>query len=149
MSKELFKDGDASVHIYSTLTNSQQYPLYRKSPQGENIVEGYVHVKGDAGLANKHLVTSLGAVTRVTPEALQHLRKSVVFQQHEKNGFITVRAAPVEIEKAIAEHTSERDESAPLTPEDYTGADPEKDAEAIPTTPGAQQGKGRKVVTKR
>lgn len=148
MSKELFKDGEATVHVYSTLTNSQQYPVYRKSPQGENIIEGHVHIKGDAGLANKHIVTSLGAITAVTPEALQHLRESVVFQQHEKNGFITVReGSKVEIETAIASHTSERDQSAPLTPEDFAGADP--DVDAIPTTEGAQTGKGRKVSTRK
>jgi hypothetical protein len=146
--KDLFQ-GEKTVHVYSTLTNAQQYPVYRKSPQGENIVEGHVHIKGDAGLANKHLVTSLGAYTAITPEALQHLRKNIVFQQHEKNGHITVRSAPVDIEKAVAEHTSDRDESAPLTPEDYTGADPEADAVAIPTTEGAKVGKGRKVLTKR
>lgn len=147
MTKEIHNEGPKTVYVYSTLTNSQQYPLYRKSPQGENIIEGYVHIKGDTGLANKHLVTSLGAYTAITPEALQHLRQSVVFQHHEKNGYITVRDAPVDIERAVAEHTSTRDESAPLTPEDYAGVDPERDA--VPTTKGADAGKGRKVATKR
>lgn len=144
--KDIF-EGEKTVHVYSTLTNSQQYPVYRKSPQGENIIEGHVHIKGDTGLANKHLVTSLGSYTPITPEALQHLRQSPVFVAHEKNGFITVRERPVDIEVAVSEHTSNRDKSAPLTPEDYTGADP--DSEAVPTTTGAQAGKGRKVVTRK
>jgi hypothetical protein len=139
--------GEKNVHIYSTLTNAQQYPVYRKSPQGENILEGHVHINGDAGLANKNLITSLGAYTPITPEALQHLQRSHVFQQHVKNGFITVREKPVDIEKAVSEHTSVRDNSAPLTPEDYAGADP--DTDAIPSTKGSQNGRGRKVVTQR
>jgi len=139
-------EGDKTVHVYSTLTNSQQYPVYSKSPQGENIIEGHVHIKGDTGLANKHLVTSLGAYTAITPEALQHLRASSVFKQHEKNGFITVREKRVDIEAAVSEHTSERDNSSPIVPEDYTGVDPEADAVAIPKT---DNGKGRKVPVKR
>jgi hypothetical protein len=134
--KDIFV-GEKTVHVYSTLTNSQQYPVYRKSPQGENIIEGHVHIKGDAGLANKHLVTSLGSYTAITPEALQHLRQNVVFQQHEKNGFITVREKKVEVEAAVSEHTSERDNSAPLTPSDYVAAAELADAdeEAVVAVP--------------
>lgn len=141
--------GEKTVHIYSTLTNAQQYPVYRKSPQGDNVVEAYVHINGGSGLANKHLITPVGVLTSVSERAYEHLKESSIFQAHVEAGYITVRDKQVDIERAVADHSSERDNSAPLTPEDYTGVDAEDDAVAVPITAGAEKGKGRRVITKR
>lgn len=147
MKKDDVFAGEKSVHVYSTLANAQLYPVYRKSPQGENIIEAHVHINGGAGLANKHLITPLGVLTSISEKALAHLEENHAFRFHRDAGHITVRRDQVDIERAVSDHSSERDTSAPLTPEDYTDVDPQTDA--VPTTIGAERGKGRKVITRR
>ena len=142
--------GPKTVHVYSTLTNSQEYPVYTKSPQGDNLVGATVHIKGGAHRAEKTLVTPLGMLTSISERALEHLQTSPVFREHVKMGRITVRRDQVDIEKAVADHDSFKDQSAPITPEDFMNVDPNdpNEVKAIPTTLGAEKGKGRKVVTR-
>ncbi|AAT37728.1 gp22 [Burkholderia phage BcepB1A] len=125
-------DGPKTVHVYSTLANSQQYPLYERDPQGNAHILAHVHINGGAGLANKHLITPIGVMTAISEKALEHLEQSHVFQKHVERGFITVRKDQVDIERAVAEHTSERDPSAPIVPEDY-----QQDAERAEEDPDA------------
>lgn len=136
MSNDVFA-GPKTVHVYSTLTNSQQYPLYERDPQGNAHILAHVHINGGAGLANKHLITPLGVMTAISEKALEHLEKSHVFQKHVERGFISVRRDQVDIERAIAQHTSERDPSAPIVPEDYMQAkeEAESDEEAVVALP--------------
>jgi hypothetical protein len=143
-------DGPKTVHIYSSLTNSQEYPVYGKSPQGDNILHASVHIKGGAHRAQKTLITELGILTSVSEKALEHLRQSKVFNAHVEAGRITVRRDMVDIEKAVADHDSYKDPSAPITPEDFMNVDPNdpNEVKPIPTTLGAERGKGRKVVTR-
>lgn len=146
MSDDIF-EGPKTVHVYSTLANSQQYPLYKRDPQGNAHILAHVHINGGAGLANKHLITPLGVMTAISEKALEHLEQSHVFQKHVERGFITVRRDQVDIERAIAEHTSERDPSAPIVPADYEKAkeEAESDEEAIVALPeGVKKSSKRK-----
>jgi hypothetical protein len=111
--------GAKTVHVYSTLSNSQQYPLYERDPQGNNVIKAYVHINGGAGVANRRIETPVGVMTPITPAALEHLQKNSTFRHHVKMGHITFREDQVDIERAVAEHTSIKDQSAPLTPNDY------------------------------
>lgn len=118
MSKDIFA-GPKTVYVYSKLANAQQYPVYERDPQGNAHSLGHVHINGGAGIANKHLISPLGVMTPITEEALAHLETCHVFNVHRDNGFISVRRDQVDIERAVAELTSERDNSAPIVPEDY------------------------------
>lgn len=137
-------EGPKTVHVYSTLTNDQIYPVYGKSPQGDHVVEAHVLIRGGAHRINRALVTPLGMRTSISERALEHLERSPVFQAHVNRGYITVRRDQVDIERAVAAHTSHRDPSAPIVPEDYTNVDPNdpEKMEAIPV--GTKGGKGRK-----
>jgi hypothetical protein len=142
--------GPKTVHVYSTLTNSQEYPVYGKSPQGDNLMHASVHITGGAHRALKTLETPLGVLTSISEAALAHLQTSPVFREHVKTGRITVRRDQVDIERAVADHDAYKDPSAPITPEDFMNVDPNdpNEVKPIPTTIGADKGKGRKVVTR-
>jgi hypothetical protein len=153
-SEELFA-GPKTVHLYSSLTNDQLYPVYEKKidegPNGQkrqvNVIVAHVFVEGGAHRMDKRLDTPIGKLTSVSEKALEFLQTSHVFREHVKNGYVTVRRDQVDIERAVAAHTSERDPSAPLTPEDWMNEDP--NTTPIPSTKGADVGKGRKVSTRR
>jgi hypothetical protein len=143
-------EGPKTVHVYSTLANSHQYPVYAKSPQGDNVITAYVHINGGAGVANKHVQTPVGVLTPITERALEHLLESMVFKHHVAQGRITYRKDQVDIERAVADHTSQRDPSAPITPQDYQAdverADDPDEVVALPQelAPNSMQGKKSK-----
>jgi hypothetical protein len=149
MKQDIFA-GPKTVHVYSTLTNSQNYPLYERDPQGNAHIVAHAFIEGGAHRANKRIETPIGIMTPVSEKMLAHLLENHTFQQHVSSGRITYRRDQVDIEKAVADHSSYKDQSAPLTPEDYTEdakrAENPDEVVAIPTTAGAQSGKGRKVT---
>jgi hypothetical protein len=142
--------GPKTVSVYSTLTNSQNYPLYERDPQGNAHIIAHAFIEGGAHRANKRIETPLALETRISEAMLEHLLQNHTFQQHMKAGRITYRKDQVDIEKAIADHNAYKDQSAPLTPEDYTEdakrSNNPDEIVALPTTAGAETGKGRKVA---
>lgn len=108
--------------VFSTLTAGQDYTLYAPNPSGVNVVKATVSIKGGANLANKNLVTSIGAVTEITDEQYDVLKQIDDFNLHVKNGFIRVEESRATVEAVVPDMT-QRDESAPLTPADYQDGD--------------------------
>lgn len=119
-------------HIYSTLTNPQNYCSYSEL-DGKNAVvqkQRSVHIKGGSGLANKNLQTPLGVMTFVTEDQLKFLQAHRSFNKHVAAGYITVRNEIVNTEKAAADMTT-RDESAPIVPEDFKEEDEAKPLDIV------------------
>lgn len=106
------------IYVYSTLSNDQRYTSYSHRDGAAPQVDNSIFIAGKANVANKHLITPRGMVTEVTAEQLQALRRDLVFQQHVKNGFITISNAKADPEK-IASGMTGRDESAPLVEQDF------------------------------
>lgn len=105
-------------YVFSTLTNSQEYTLYRPGPEGAfPIVDAVVHINGGANLADKHFITPRGAVTEITKEQEAILMKIKPFLDHMEAGFITIEDKKGDIE-AVSSNLESRDNSAPLTPQD-------------------------------
>lgn len=105
-------------YIYSTLTASTVYAKY--APSGNRdipVIERKVMINGGANIADKHMVTPKGVVTQVTDEELALLENDYHFQEHVKHGFITVEKKHAAVEKVV-KNLTEKDKSAPLTPED-------------------------------
>lgn len=106
-------------HVYSTLTCDQQYVAWKKGGNDVNMVEHSILIKGGTGIANKNIITPYGVRTEISDQEAELLKQNKVFQVHEQNGFVRIEQRSVEPEKVAAD-MSARDESAPLTPGDYT-----------------------------
>lgn len=117
-------------YIYSTLSQPQAYTLYKKTGNDIPAPAGSVVIAGGAGVADKHLVTPYGAVTKITDEQLEMLQHSRHFKEHESRGFVKVSRSNIDPTKA-AESMEARDKSAQKTPEDMIeeGATPEEKEE--------------------
>jgi len=112
----------AKTYIFSTLANDQLYTNWLQGG-GDMPIKGHsVLVKGGTGVANDRLITPLGVSTEITDYDLEELQKNPSFKDHEKNGFIVVKAKKAEAEKVAADMNL-KDESAPLTDADYTKED--------------------------
>jgi len=109
-------------YVYSTLTADQAYTIYEKGGGDIPSKKGVVIVKGGTGVADKRLITPTGAIpTQITDEQHVLLMQNVVFKQHEKNGFVTVRTSrkAEDGEKVVTSGMESRDASAPLTETDF------------------------------
>ena len=107
-------------YVYSTLTSPQLYTSYTPGVEGGLPQVAYeVRIEGGSNVANKHFVTPRGVVTKITEEDYLHLQENSQFKRHEKNGFITVRNDNVDPEVAVAKGMNQKDDSAPVTPNDY------------------------------
>ena len=111
----------AKIYVYSTLTNSQKYTQYKPLAKGAQFreVEHQVLIYGGSNLADKHLITPRGVATEITEEDYEMLKKNSVFLRHEKNGYVVVHAEKRDAEKVAAKELKAKDESAPLTMDDY------------------------------
>lgn len=109
-------------YIYSTLTGSQAYQIYRQGGADLPVVDKTILVAGGANVANKNFITPKGVVTTVTDEELELLGKNPVFALHRENGFITVEEKQVSVEKVVSDMEA-RDDAAPLTDEDFIAKD--------------------------
>lgn len=127
MAKEYF--------VFSTLSAGVTYTHYEKSGGDLPIPTKRIPIKGGAGIADKNLITPLGVMTRVTEEEMGYLLKNDLFTLHQKNGFITVRESPQDVEKVVAEDMKTRDKSAPIVPEDF-----KEDDKAKPMTGKSKKG---------
>lgn len=112
----------AKTYVFSTLANDQLYTNWLQGG-GDMPVKGHsVLIKGGTGVANDRLITPLGVSTEITEYDLEELQKNPSFKDHEKNGFVVVKAKKAEAEKVAADMNL-KDESAPLTDADYKSED--------------------------
>ena len=117
----------AKIYVFSTLANDQLYTNWTAGG-GDVPIKGHaVLIKGGTGVANDRLITPLGVSTEITDYDLEELEKNPSFKDHEKNGFIVVKAKKAEAEKVAADMNL-KDESAPLTESDYSDEDAPKTA---------------------
>ena len=112
----------AKHYVYSTLTSGMDYTLYQTNENGVHLNKGVVSIKGGANLPDKFLITPQGVVTEVDDEQVAILKQIPLFNQHVAAGFIVLSEARSEIEAVVPDMVS-RDESAPLTPNDYVEGD--------------------------
>jgi hypothetical protein len=103
--------------LYSTLTNSQIYPIWVKSSDGVNNIEREIRIEGGSGVMNRNFITPMGVATEISDEDYAALQQMETFNNHVKNGYLKVDKKKIDPEKAIADMTA-RDESAPITPAD-------------------------------
>ncbi len=105
-------------HIASTLTSSTRYVEWIRGGDGRLVEGKSVTIKGGFGLANDKFVTPKGAIlSEVNDEELAFLEANTHFQEHVKNGFITViRGRAVDGEK-VASSMKLGDASQPLNPQ--------------------------------
>lgn len=112
----------ATHYVYSNLANDNAYATYMRGGDGEPLETHRIVIAGKAGLADKTLVTALGAVTPVSEEELAVLQQNSEFLAHQKRGHIRVTTINTPIEKVVAD-MGPRDPSAPKQPGDFVGKD--------------------------
>lgn len=107
-------------YVFSKITNDTVYADYAYNPGGGlPTITKQVKIKGGANRADKHIITPQGVMTEVTDEELEFLLKNDGFQRHVERGFITHKAYKADADK-VAKDMAERDNSSPLTPQDFT-----------------------------
>ena len=107
--------------IYSTLTNSNIFAVYKKSAnaQSPHRILKRIEINGGHGMKNpKGIDTPMGVVTKVSDEDLAILEQNISFQRHVKNGYIVVDKKQTDPAKK-AKDMNPKDGSAPLTPKDF------------------------------
>lgn len=112
----------SKLYVYSTLAADVAYTNHAAGGGDLPIELPPVLVKGGAGVANDRFITPRGVVTEITEEQGEYLRANVLFQLHEKNGFVEISGSYVDPEKAAADMTG-RDNSAPIVPEGLADAE--------------------------
>lgn len=107
--------------IFSTLTCDNEYVGYRATQGDVAIREHSVVIKGGANAINtRTLITPLGVATTVSDADLEFLESNVSFLEHKRNGYLTVDAVKDPRDADLAAAGMEgRDDSAPLTDQDY------------------------------
>lgn len=139
---------DKFKFIASTMSASVEYPLYSKAPEGAKdyvpTVLKRVLIQGGANVAlGRNLITSAGIVTKITEDDLALLEANDVFKVHKANGFIQILDTKPEDAEAVAADMTTRDESAPLTDNDFeekSENDPEKlTVHSVGTTTGKRK----------
>lgn len=109
-------------YVYSTISTDVEYIGWIKGASEAQEKGHSVIVKGGANVATKNFLTPSGIMTPMDDEEITFLRSNSTFQQHMKNGFITIETRKTDPEKVAANMTT-RDESAPLTPNDFRKKD--------------------------
>jgi len=103
-------------YVHSTLTNSQNYPVWEELPNGQSRIVKDIHINGGHGLTNTRLELVQGSVTEVSDEDLEFLEKNHAFHVHVKNGFIQVSRTGNK-DKVLGD-LQQRDNSAPGSAQD-------------------------------
>lgn len=123
------------LYVYSTLTASVRYAGGVVGEGGMIVpaADGGILIAGGANVADKRLITPTGAViTPIDSDDLERLRTDPTFKLHEANGFLKVSEHKEDGEKVAAQDMKLRDESAPLTPEDFKDGEEPKVATETP-----------------
>lgn len=128
--------------VFSTLSTSMIYQEWLPGGGDLPIAGRKVLIRGGAGVANKHIITPKGVMTEVTEGEVGILKNDKVFQLHERNGFVRVESKAYEVERVVPDMEAQ-DESAPLTPADFT--DPNAPAPAgVDVDPAPPVSSGRR-----
>jgi hypothetical protein len=104
------------------MANSNEYVRYSEhGPNGVNVAERTVLVKGGAGVNKKHLQTPLGVHTAVEDEDMEWLKDNFAFKQHMANGYIRVQKQKVDPEVAAADMVTHdrKSDACPIVPQDF------------------------------
>ena len=133
-----------TYHVYSKMSADVTYNDYVPGGDIPRVARS-VTIKGGAGVANKHIITPYGVHTEITEEERDMLLENGIFQLHQNGGFVTIEGKREDPDLVATNLTSGPDPSAPLTPEDFAGANPEQ--VAMPENilardvPGRQRGR--------
>lgn len=103
------------AYLHSTLANNQKYWDGGYNQDGS---KRSIFVAGKAGIPNQHMLILPAAITEVSDEELELLKRNHVFDLHVKNGFITIEGKKVEAEK-VASSMNKSDKSKPKTKEEF------------------------------
>ncbi len=112
-----------SKYVFSKLPSSTAYTQWHTGPGGIQTAGRHVNIRGGAGVANKHLVTPQGVMTEVTDEEAEFLLNDHHFKQHQNNGFVTITAGRAEVEKVVADMSSEPTGADPLNESSFDDGD--------------------------
>ena len=136
-----------TYHVYSKQATDVTYNDY--VPGGDNTprIAHSVTIKGGAGVANKNIITPYGVHTEITEEDRDMLLKNGIFQLHQEGGFVTIEGKKEDPDLVATNLTAGPDPSAPLTPQDFAGANPEQ--VAMPENILARDIPGRKAGGRR
>ena len=131
-----------TFHVYSKMAADVTYNDYVPGGDIPRVARS-VTIKGGAGVANKNIITPYGVHTEITEEERDMLLKNGVFQLHQEGGFVTIEGKKEDPDRVATNLTAGPDPSAPLTPEDFAGANPEQ--VAVPENILARDIPGRKA----
>ena len=131
-----------TYHVYSKMAADVTYNDYVPGGDIPRVARS-VTIKGGAGVANKNIITPYGVHTEITEEERDMLMKNGVFQLHQEGGFVTIEGKKEDPDLVATNLTAGPDPSAPLTPEDFAGANPEQ--VAMPENILARDIPGRKA----
>lgn len=116
-------------YVVSTISTDQRYVDYHPNTDGgANVPIQEVFIKGGANVAagvqmqGDGTITPPGAVTQVTDEQLAILKNISLFNQHMNEGYLKVVdhfVEPAKIAREVQKDMTPRDESAPITEEDF------------------------------
>ncbi len=111
-------------YIYSTISNDVKYCIYSEKPEDlRKDLSVPIHeflINGKANIANKHLITPRGVMTKISDDDFSILKENATFQRHVKNGFIAFEKKEFAIDRVIKD-MKPKDNSAPITPAFYEG----------------------------
>lgn len=107
------------VFIYSSLANDQKFNFFAKPVLGAPArIEAAITIKGGAGVAHKKtLVTPYGVVTRLSADDYERLKKHDQYKAFETAGHMF--SSDVRLDEEVAAADLDRDNSAPMTDEDF------------------------------
>jgi hypothetical protein len=114
-----------TYHVYSKMAADVTYNDYVPGGDIPRVARS-VTIKGGAGVANKNIITPYGVHTEITEEERDMLLKNGIFQLHQEAGFVTIEGKKEDPDRVATNLTAGPDPSAPLTPEDFAGANPEQ-----------------------
>ena len=114
-----------TYHVYSKMATDVTYNDYVTGGDIPRVARS-VTIKGGAGVANKNIITPYGVHTEITEEERDMLLKNGIFQLHQDGGFVTIEEKKEDPDRVATNLTAGPDPSAPLTPEDFAGANDEQ-----------------------
>lgn len=102
-------------YILSTMSTGVDYALYEKTPSGLTIVKKTISINGGANVMDKHFITPMGVVTKVSDADLELLNANPVFKAHKAAGYIKIQKT----NKVETSNMEKKDGSAQPTAEDF------------------------------
>ena len=135
-----------TYHVYSKMASDVTYNDYVPGGDIPRVARS-VTIKGGAGVANKNIITPYGVHTEITEEERDMLLKNGIFKLHQEGGFVTIEGKKEDPDLVATNLSAGPDPSAPLTPQDFAGANPEQ--VAMPENILARDIPGRKAGGRR